>query len=292
MVFVHGSAPTSRDFFGPIHCLFARHGFAVLAYDKRGVGKSTGHWLEADFGDLARDALAAVEYLKKRSEIDASKIGLWGGSQAGWIIPLAASQSTDVAFIVIVSGPGVSPAEQGAQALREEMNLAGIPQEKIQEALARQKADLDSLRSEEARESLEAEVRKLKEEKNEVLLAANSSENPKFLLFLRGILDFDGIPHLERVQCPALFVYGELDRGVPVAGNKEKVEAALRRGGNSNFTIQVLPKANHVLLHAEKGTSAEFPQLNRFADGFFDTMLDWLRKNVQPRLIPLCFPYR
>ena len=91
---------------------FARHGIAALTYDKRGVGASTGNWEEASFDDLAGDALAGVELLKSRTDINRKQIGLWGLSQGAWLVELAASQSKDIAFIIAVSGGGVNPEFQ------------------------------------------------------------------------------------------------------------------------------------------------------------------------------------
>ena len=91
---------------------FAEHGVAALTYDKRGVGASTGDFRTVAFTDLAADGLAAVAVLKARPDVDSKRIGVWGLSQGGWLGPLAASQSKDIAFVIAVSGPGVSPGEQ------------------------------------------------------------------------------------------------------------------------------------------------------------------------------------
>ena len=94
-------------------------GLAVLAYDKRGVGRLTGEDSNVGvensvrmFDLLASDAIAAVQALKRRRDIDSTRIGLVGFSQGGWIAPLAASQSADVRFVVAVSGPAVSVGEE------------------------------------------------------------------------------------------------------------------------------------------------------------------------------------
>ncbi len=86
---------------------FAEHGVAALAYDKRGVNESTRDFRRVAFTDLAPDGLAAVAVLRARADIDPGRIGVWGLSQGGWLGPLAASQSKDVAFVIAVSGPGV-----------------------------------------------------------------------------------------------------------------------------------------------------------------------------------------
>src|SRR5262245_11956842 len=110
IVLFHGSGPEPRNTF--MARWFAEHGVAALTYDKRGVGASTGDFRAVSFTALAADGLAAVALLKARSDVDSARIGVWGLSQGGWLGPLAASRSADVAFVIAVSGPGVTPAEQ------------------------------------------------------------------------------------------------------------------------------------------------------------------------------------
>src|SRR5207249_1558328 len=109
-VFVHGSGEQSRNGFVSIIRFaadhFARHGIASLICDKPGVGESTGHWETETLDDLAADALAAHNFLLGRRDIDSEQIGLWGSSQAAWIMPKVAAQSKHVAFIISVSGAG------------------------------------------------------------------------------------------------------------------------------------------------------------------------------------------
>jgi dipeptidyl aminopeptidase/acylaminoacyl peptidase len=119
IVKVHGSGQETREGRKSWAEYFAARGIAVLTYDKRGVGDSEGTytWIgpqnsEAVFDDLADDALAGVSFLKNRRDINSDRIGLVGASQAGWIIPLAASKSKDVAFIVLLVGPTVSVGEE------------------------------------------------------------------------------------------------------------------------------------------------------------------------------------
>ncbi|MDD5719848.1 MAG: alpha/beta fold hydrolase [Candidatus Krumholzibacteria bacterium] len=91
VVLVHGSGPGERSYFAVMSSYFASLGMAVLTYDKRGCGGSSGDWREVDLDVLAQDALAAVTWLATRPEIDPRRVGLWGISQGGWITPLAAS---------------------------------------------------------------------------------------------------------------------------------------------------------------------------------------------------------
>jgi pimeloyl-ACP methyl ester carboxylesterase len=115
----------------PLHVLHARtlaaDGYAVLRYDPPGVGRSTGdHRLET-LDDRAREAIAAVTYLRSRPEIRAGEVGLWGVSQGGWVTQMAAATSKNVAFIVSVSGSGVSAAEQQVYSVEAQSRAAGFP---------------------------------------------------------------------------------------------------------------------------------------------------------------------
>jgi dienelactone hydrolase len=120
VVIVPGSVKATRDTYDLWSLFFAAHGFAALSHDKRGVGDSAGKYHEtpsqANIRQLAGDALAAVAWLRQRADVDPTRIGLSGGSQAGWIIPLAASQSTDVAFAALQSAPAMSVGRQRAYA--------------------------------------------------------------------------------------------------------------------------------------------------------------------------------
>src|SRR5262249_49832840 len=105
VVFVHGAGPAVRE--GGYHDLarhFARKGVAALIYDKRGCGESPGDWTWASLHDLADDALASVELLRGRPDINPDQIGLWGLSEGASVIPIAANRSPKVAFVIAVGG--------------------------------------------------------------------------------------------------------------------------------------------------------------------------------------------
>jgi uncharacterized protein len=128
LVFTHGSGPSGRDSlrYQEEAADFAAAGIASLVYDKRGYGKSTGDWRVATFEDLASDAIAAVEYLKSHRDINPHVIGLHGASQSGWLLPIAAMRSKDIAFLVMISPPGVTPYEQILYDVRTDLEDAGF----------------------------------------------------------------------------------------------------------------------------------------------------------------------
>jgi hypothetical protein len=117
---VHGSEPGNRDGYDMLVNFYSSLGYAVLSYDKRGTGDSSGFYVErataANVDNLAGDADAALRVLAARKDVDAARLGLVGGSQAGWIIPRAAAKSPLVRFAVIVSGPAMSVGEEEAYA--------------------------------------------------------------------------------------------------------------------------------------------------------------------------------
>jgi dipeptidyl aminopeptidase/acylaminoacyl peptidase len=112
-VVFHSASGPDRDFptYQHLTTELPRSGFAVL-YDRRGSGASTGDFSSASFKELAEDGISGIRYLTTRKEIDSRRIGVWGISQCGWLGPLAATLSKDIAFVVAVSASGVSPAAQ------------------------------------------------------------------------------------------------------------------------------------------------------------------------------------
>src|SRR5690242_10348923 len=116
VAFLHGSGPTTRAYLPDLDVPFVRNGVAVLAYDKRGVGQSSGTYpgespSARTIATLARDAEAAARFLAAQPEIDPERVGLAGHSQAGWIMPLAAKEEPAVHALVVFSGPAVTADE-------------------------------------------------------------------------------------------------------------------------------------------------------------------------------------
>ena len=139
VVIVPGSVPAHRDTYDLWAFFFASRGFAVLTYDKRGVGASTGQYVraatDANLRDLAADALAGVEWLRRRPDVAGTRIGLSGGSQAGWVIALAASHSPHVRFAAMQSGPAMSVGRQLAYSALTKGGYVAPTDEEIRAAL-------------------------------------------------------------------------------------------------------------------------------------------------------------
>ncbi len=118
MVFVSGSGNGSREEFTPQAEFLAKAGVVTIAFDKRTIGYDFRH---RDFGLLADDALRMVEVLRTRPEVEPARVGIWGVSEGGWVVPIAAAKSSAVGFMVLVSSPNVSPLRQVAWALNEQL---------------------------------------------------------------------------------------------------------------------------------------------------------------------------
>ena len=274
-VLVHGSNALTRDVFGPWTRYFAGLGYAVLAYDKRGTGHSTGDWKQADFPVLAADVLAGVRFLAARPDIQGDRIGLWGASQAGWIMPLVAAEAPkEIAFMVVHAGSGTTVREEGLLYLEKELRFGGLPEPSVAIGIQYQRLDDSVTQTGTGWRELQRFYEAHRTE--ETWLWAPRPPDDWFRAYYRMLMDFDPVPSWTRVRCPVLFFYGELDANVPPAESWPPIERALRQGGNRNVSKVLLPRANHLFLEARTGARDEYPALSRFVAGYFEQMGDWL----------------
>ncbi len=282
IVLIHGSDPNTR-FTGELPRLFASHGIAVLTYDKRGAGASTGELKQATFDDLAGDASAGVRFLQSRQEINAKQVGLWAISQGGWIAPLVATRSPNVAFMILHAGPAVTPRIQARMELENTFPLYGNSPNEIPEATRYQSLYFDAMRNDDAAwQRLQAAYEQAKAHKATWVWNPGTKESLRQQWF-RLIVDFDPVPVLENVRCPVLAFFGERDVLVPANGNVSIMEQALKRAGNKDVTIKILPGANHRFEETTSRDPRDFPITRSYVPGYYDTMLAWLRRRVTVR---------
>jgi fermentation-respiration switch protein FrsA (DUF1100 family) len=268
-----------------------KNGIAVLRFDDRGIAKSTGDHSKATSEDFAKDVLAAVKFLKDRNEIDKSKIGLIGHSEGGMIAPLAAVQSNDVAFVIMMAGLGI-PGDsilylQGELIQR----VDGISEEEIQKSVKLQREIFSLVKNSSDNEKLKTDLKEkfyseyqtmTDEEKSklgdpETYLDAQikTITSPWFKYFLR----FDPVPVLVKVKCPVLAINGENDLQVPPKENLSAIKTALEKGGNKNFEVVELKGLNHLFQTSETGRISEYGQLEETISPLaLQTMLDWIKK--------------
>lgn len=280
IVLVYGSGAEDRRYMWPWARFLVRHGVAILGYDKRGVGQSTGNWNDASFEDLAGDVVSAVEYLKTRRDIDAAHIGLLGISQAGWIMPLAAVRTKDVAFLISISGAGVSPAETTLDQARNELSAAGMPPQNVDAILNVQKLLYNFARTNQGWDEYAAARTMLAARMGPPPPTIPSTPNDPYFDTIRRFYFYDPGPTLRRLQTPTLAIWGELDNNIVAEKNRAAWEVALSASGNRDFTLTILPRGDHALWEAKVGSNAEMKALQRFVPAYSMTVQAWLAKRV------------
>jgi pimeloyl-ACP methyl ester carboxylesterase len=290
-ILLAGSGPLDRDEADSGHRPFlvladhlTRKGIAVLRYDKRGIGKSSGPYDEATTADFAGDAEAALAFIKSRKEIDARRVGMIGHSEGGIIAPMIASRSNGLAWIVILAGP----ATKGEETLLLQSDLitraAGMTTDQVAKSLDFDRKSYNLVRREKDRAALENELQDLVK-----VSGLGPALPPAFVqrqihwtssAWFRYFLDYDPVPALQQTKCPVLVLSGEKDLQVPPKENVPLIKKALEDVGNKDFQIVELPNLNHLLQHCYMGLPAESRAIEEtFAPEALTTISDWIVKH-------------
>jgi dienelactone hydrolase len=284
---VHGSGPATRDSLRPWADVYARAGIAVLIHDKRGTGASTGNWARATFDELAGDALAAVEYMRSRPEVDQAKVGLHGMSLGSWVAPLAAARSSAVAFVIAETAPALAPIAHERARVQHQLAADGFAREATAAALAFMDQKFAVARTGQGWDALQNAM--ARGARDGWLTYVNAPQSLESLQWhWTNVLSYDPLPALEQVACPILVLYGSLDSIVPASVHRDRMEAALRRARTRDVTIRVIEGANHAFLEGVTGGRRESPGLRGFVDGYLGTHVEWLstRVSVANRVAP------
>jgi len=281
LILVHASGAEDREYLLPLAHFLVRHGIAVLGYDKRGVGGSTGDWRSASFDDLAADVVAAFEFLKTRSDIDPKQIGMLGWSQAGWVMPLAAVRAKDMAFLISISGAGIPAADTTIDEARNEMTARGMRPQAVEQIMGLMKLQYRFAQTDEGWDEYVSARQRLAARMGQPPNTFPATRNDPYWEFIKRLYFYDPVPTLRQLRLPTLAVLGELDNNILPEKNKAAWEAALKAGGNRDYTLQILPKADHLMLEAKLGTNEEEPSLQRFAPMYFTIIEEWLAKHLR-----------
>ncbi len=274
VAFVHGSGPETRKEYAFFAKLFARNDFAALAYDKRGVGQSSGSLYESDYRDYAEDALAAVQYLARSDDVDAGCIGLIGFSEGEWVAPLAASLSDAIAFLVVIAPSGVSPAAQVNEEIAIRLRQRGHSERDIARALALNERVFGYQRTGQEPAGLAEDLRQASGEPwfRDAQDIPDQLDPPAEYRWWRSVMDFAPGPIWEQVRVPVLLLKGGTDPNSTAQLAQREIEAALRSGGNHRAIFVVFPETDHSLLRWPLGERTPPPL---FASGYLRTMLLW-----------------
>jgi uncharacterized protein len=299
VVFVTGSGPQDRDEalvghrpFLVIADYLARHGIASLRYDDRGFAKSTGNFAAATSADFAADAQAAVQVLQQTPGIARDRVGILGHSEGGLIGPMVAARTRDVAFLVLMAGPGMAGDSLSLLQLRR---LAGnaAPTAQVDAMVAtnarlyaaaggaRDSAD-GAARISAAREAILAEMPE--DQRASVAARINAAAPTLVGPWMRYFLRYDSRIALRQVRVPVLALGGTLDQQVPARENLSGIDAALRASGNKDYKIVELPGLNHLFQTATTGAPAEYAALDEtVAPQVLDLIASWINQRFSRR---------
>jgi pimeloyl-ACP methyl ester carboxylesterase len=273
-----------------------RAGIAVLRYDDRGFGKSTGNFAVATHFDFASDGRAAFEYLKTREEIDRARIGLLGHSEGSVYAPYIAKDSTDVAFVVLYAGVGVPMRdllERQSRDILEAMGVAYTPTAEeiavsnaIFERLALKKVDqetADFLRAR-LREAIalapENVRRALNLNEQSIEMRMQTLMTPWFM----ELLSYDAGRELGHIRAPVLALFGSKDLQVAAEPNSEAMKKAFAAAGNRDVTLKTFDRLNHLFQHAGTGAPAEYSSIEEtMAPIVLETTSQWILQKTAAR---------
>ena len=265
LVLVSGSGQQNRDEelmnhrpFWVIADYLSRRGVAVLRYDDRGMGGSTGEVLNATSLDFSYDAEAAFDFLRNRKEINASQVGILGHSEGGIINFMVAERRPEVAFLVSLAGPAVS----GIEVLKEQqaaiLRAQGMTEEMVQFSGNANAQMFDIIEASNDREEADTLLRQLlkgwgyNEELTEQTVGQMAS--PWMYYFLK----YDPTDAIVKTNCPALLLNGSKDLQVIASQNLPGYEKIIAEHGKTNLTLRELPDLNHLFQHCETGSPNEY----------------------------------
>ena len=301
VILISGSGPQNRDEellghkpFLVLSDYLTRNGIAVLRYDDRGTALSKGDFKTATSADFATDVESAIAYLKTRNEINKNKIGLMGHSEGGLIAPMVASKSKDVAFIVLLAGPGI----QGDKLLLLQQKLigkaSGVSDEDLQKNelinrkvfdivnkstnLEQLNIDLTNYIKQTLKDNLDAEKPAGMSDDDIVKLEVKQIATPWMQYFIK----YNPAPSLGKVKCPVFAINGEKDLQVPPKENLEGIKKALSKGGNKKVITKELPNLNHLFQECKTGSPDEYAKIDQtFSPTALTEILKWIQMQTK-----------
>ncbi|MGN6477928.1 MAG: alpha/beta hydrolase family protein [Flavipsychrobacter sp.] len=305
LLLITGSGAQNRDEelaghkpFAVIADYLTNKGYIVLRVDDRGVGKTTGSRKTATSADYAKDANAAIDYLKSRKEVNPKKIGIMGHSEGGMIAPMVAASRNDIDFIILEAGPGVKIYElmedQSAASLESEGMPAGIVADYrklyrgFEQSLITGTSEADARNK--MNEVMKAWLKVAKPGSIEIVGTTDSARakfiddfveiyNDKWFTYF---LKYDPQPTLEKLKCKVLAINGSRDIQVLPKSNLDGIRQSLAKSKSKKYDVIELEGLNHLFQECNKCTVAEYGTLDQtISPKALGTVSDWLDKNVK-----------
>ena len=261
----------------------ARSGIAALAYDKRGSGSSTGDWKSSSYDDLANDALAAIDLLASRPDVDQKRIGLHGHSEGGIIAPMATAQAPGkVAFIIAEDTVAGLVRNQDVYRVSHAIREAGFTNAEIKQAMAMYMLMLDVACGTKRYRELETAGQPVQARRWYQWLGI-PPENSYLWSWYPKVGNLDTLVFWKQVNVPVLLVYGEYDQLVPVDESLAKIAAALDMA-KTPYTAIIVPGAQHNLTIQPEMDEPFFWW--RSAPGLIDLVVAWAQQRTAEQ-VPL-----
>jgi len=286
IVLVSGTGHNTRDedvwghkVFLVLADVLSRRGFAVLRYDKRGVGASTGAFDTATTADFASDADAATTWLRSQPGIEANRVGILGHSEGGIIAPMVAASDKNVAFVVMIAGPALRGDKLFVLQSAMTAESYGAPEDyiarrklfdqRLYDAILAAPSDTAAYRA--AEDLVAAGVREKLIDQNE----AESLASDDTTVWYRSFLAYDPAPALARLNVPVLAMYGSLDVQVPA--NEDSLAAIAALKDNPRAAVVVLPGKNHLMQTARSGSPNEYNDIEEtMSPSALNLIAEWL----------------
>lgn len=276
VVSVHGSGPVNR-YGGTFHTFFLKHGVAVLAYDKRGYTTDSDAWREPDLAALSADAAAAVRFAAVQPELDGDRLGLFGSSQGGWVVPPAAVAASETDFQILRVGAALTSAETVLHEVRQELRgegMAGLDLDYAMDLRSEIYALAMSGASLSAADTLVAPY--LDKPWYRAAFGAGPISqiwSARGWEWSRRNYAVTPLPSLEQFAGPVLWFLAEWDENVPLVSTRAALNRAFSSAPGNDHEIVVIEDVPHsFFVETPEGTPG-------YADGFFSYMGEWMTEH-------------
>ena len=283
VVMVHGDGPARMTYFYILKKSILRAGYATMMWDKPGTGQSTGKFSQKCLKtERAQILVDALNHIKSHPRIDAGRIGVWGISQAGVVIPMALEKTDDISFMIMVGCMGENGIHQSAYQIRRQLQFAGLSEEEARQA-----------------KNHFIQIFYAKTFEQYIEHAKPLYDNPvqRKLGFVSALWDetnwkphspdeegfYDPMDVIEKVTIPVLVFFGEKDTQVDPIQGIDAWKKALTKAGNKNFRVELIPGADHDIILSETGSMEERSRRSakdwqNYAPEYLEIMEDWLKK--------------
>jgi len=275
IIFIHGSGPEPRFASTYFADYFSKRGIAVLIYDKRGVGKSTGNWRVSSFQDLAKDAIAGIKYLEGNSKIDAKKIGVFGHSQGGSICPMLLTMYPKLSFGISSASAGVSMEESDWYEVQNRFKKY-VSGSDYDNAMSVMNKYLKFASTGKAYEELVAEAKKHNKEQWFQDYIGNIDSTFYFFQYYRNIGSYNAVDYWKKVEQPVLILKGDKDQTSPGYPTFQNIENALKQASNKNYKIVMFRNTSHEMHIVGKSTDFWF----KATPNYSETIYNWLKTTI------------